>query len=668
MYGKMIALLLSAVVSLQVYHYDILHKIFWALVGIFFRFIIKYYVRFEQYLEELGNLEMPIETPVIEELPELGLMDVWFWSWITPLGTYLANGYENRFGRTSTTATCVILITLVVLAFSFMVLAYKICRKMGGYVINTYVIKYARYTLLGIQHEAMVMGSGFVQARIPDCQVALHSVGMFGTTHVGYGLRYKNVLIVPNHVVSRYREMVLVNDTVKKLVDVSKKQDSAAVTDLAYIYVPKALWADLKVRSMTHTKAETKAMVSCCGLEGASTGGMMPTINRGVVYYSGSTKPGFSGAAYTIGNRVMGMHIGAATNVNAGIHSSIFMLEVDSMVFPESQGDDYQTEDVAMRLTDVGATGGWDYDGIYETFKTGSKFKDTSEYSTMPRWADMESLVGECKVTELAKQLAKLPKPQREALTQATKTAAEIDSLKNVGMQLVGQSPTGDHVHLVSSVPEAGPSGENIGTIVRRHEQQIRELEKFCRETCKYVNFTYKICRGLHDIMRSKHPEIPKWETQKQEKNPLEYPIKNPVEIGTVPEATIKMVTLVPESTADTPNPHKCAHCARSFHGMEALNQHILAKHGIPVEPEATHSSDLRKTVKTTAFLGQTRAPRQRKSKLLKAVSSSTENQNQSPSLAANQSEVTSSIQEMQKSLASLQAAMVGLSSAIMRN
>lgn len=114
---------------------------------------------------------------------------------------------------------------------------------------------------------------------------------------------------------------------------------SSITADTAYLDIPEKIWALLGIKKSLKRNCEIERSwsVSCCGIEGASTGPLTQSPVLGLMFYEGTTLEGMSGAAYYIGNTCYGMHLGSTTGVNCGVTAEVFFEEVPEMVvFEES--------------------------------------------------------------------------------------------------------------------------------------------------------------------------------------------------------------------------------------------------------------------------------------------------------------------------------------------
>lgn len=189
--------------------------------------------------------------------------------------------------------------------------------------------------LRGFSPEAMKDGSPFTNGRVPDYQVELCEAGLLTDKFVGYGIRYKNVLVTPKHVADKITNMIIVGKKSKELVNNSYLQ-SEVVADLVYIVLSPEIWSRLGVSEAKKSQLLHKTTANCSGKEGTSTGFIRKMPQVGMLAFSGSTVPGMSGAAYYTGTMVIGIHDGVSNSENVGISIHVIDAEVKEILCGES--------------------------------------------------------------------------------------------------------------------------------------------------------------------------------------------------------------------------------------------------------------------------------------------------------------------------------------------
>nr|UGO57478.1 MAG: hypothetical protein 2 [Riboviria sp.] len=204
-------------------------------------------------------------------------------------------------------------------------------KKLGG------VGRRSIMRMRGIQFEAMRPGSSFTRAEIPPCQVQILIPGLLADTHQGYGVRLGDYLVVPQHVLSHFSELIFVGKSRARLLLPVNYTRSRLCDDLAYVYMGPASFAQL---GATVARGMDKGFVSnyatVVGTSGASTGRVSKSTLRGRLIYEGSTTAGMSGAAYLVQGCLAGIHQGASGSHNLGISSEVFKAEMAYLTQKES--------------------------------------------------------------------------------------------------------------------------------------------------------------------------------------------------------------------------------------------------------------------------------------------------------------------------------------------
>nr|UGO57538.1 MAG: hypothetical protein 2 [Riboviria sp.] len=195
---------------------------------------------------------------------------------------------------------------------------------LSGFLI--YSLRRMSMKARGVQFEAMRPGSAFVEGTIPKCQVQIMIPGLLMDSHQGYGIRVGSWMVVPLHVIGSLKEMLLVGPRGKLLVS-TQFEESRLHPDVAYVYLEDRQWVTLGNASAS-TSPALNGYVRCTGMKGYSSGTIGKTRTNGVLKYAGSTISGMSGAAYIMGDKVLGMHTGAGGDFNLGVSTTLFVSEL----------------------------------------------------------------------------------------------------------------------------------------------------------------------------------------------------------------------------------------------------------------------------------------------------------------------------------------------------
>lgn len=186
---------------------------------------------------------------------------------------------------------------------------------------NTRSLRKLIYSFKGVYVcESVVPGSDFRDAEFPSCQIPVYRGGVFSNTFIGYSIRISNcILAMPQHVYMAAKPDIIIGD--EKQYDITNEAMVVAdsVSDLVYIKLSEQCFTGLGATVARFPKQGITGFVTVVGRQGASSGTMVKHTTNGLVLYQGSTLNGYSGAPYTIGRYVYGMHIGSAGKANLGI-------------------------------------------------------------------------------------------------------------------------------------------------------------------------------------------------------------------------------------------------------------------------------------------------------------------------------------------------------------
>lgn len=160
--------------------------------------------------------------------------------------------------------------------------------------------------------EGIVEGSRLMSGgRPPSCQVAVAFEDPARSGElvvVGAGLRMEDYLVTPSHC-CRYGFAVWLIGQNGKHVKVDS-EELVLCPDVSAFYVPAAQWSQLGVAMAKLgpvALGSTVSVVSSADRQ-HTVGSLQLGQSLGRVFYTGSTLPGFSGAAYMNGNVAVGIH------------------------------------------------------------------------------------------------------------------------------------------------------------------------------------------------------------------------------------------------------------------------------------------------------------------------------------------------------------------------
>nr|QED21501.1 hypothetical protein [Mycroft virus] len=280
----------------------------------------------------------------------------------------------------------------------------------------------------------------------PPCQVFVGGMvdGKFEVN--GAGVRMYDYLVTPQHVVAPYSPKVKIRGLNGNDVEVDLLSFEGLDTDICMIRLTPAQWSLLGTSkaSISHEIPAQGSYVSITGSESnlGTTGALRedPSV-FGRVMYTGTTKKGYSGAAYAAGKTLIGIHTnGGAVNggYSASYIASLIQYELRQHKV-ESSSDYLQT---AMRNgMKIVVDGSWGHiDDV--RVKVGGRYHIMDKDSLKKSFGDMWEL----RVNEISEKIkngyspesfvAKCPAP-----VSILESSGEATSLKSGASGLLEKSP-----------------------------------------------------------------------------------------------------------------------------------------------------------------------------------------------------------------------------------
>lgn len=378
---------------------------------------------------------------------------------------------------------------ILVIAIPTLLLAW-FCIKLIIRVVQYYALVF-RGIKPTVAFESIIPGSEFRPAEIPPCQVPIFALGYLSDSFVGFGIRVGEYLVVPTHVLDGARggRLVLKSRDFKKgaILDAAAIT-SKVVSDLSYLVVPDTTWVNLQIKSAA-LSSECGGIVSVVGLKGSSPVSSSGTLAKsqfvGILKYSGSTMPGFSGAAYTSLGRVVGLHTGSAMDHNLGVSSAVFLRELAAYVKREARrgvridAQDYNVGEAVAR--EVGSS-------AEHTKWTTADIESRIARAREGNWADMVELeeagidyeANRPEVTlskEATEALMKLPAGVVQELAEATQLKmAPKQAFSVPKMSASGQSPDEPTVVITGDVCDE--RYKQLSALVEKVSARLEVLEK----------------------------------------------------------------------------------------------------------------------------------------------------------------------------------------------
>ncbi|APG75721.1 hypothetical protein 1 [Hubei sobemo-like virus 20] len=518
-------------------------------------------------------------------------------------------------------------------------------------------VRRAIMRLRGVSLEAMREGSDFRAGDQPKFQVAILRPGLLSDSHYGYGIRVGDFLVTPEHVVAGMPEVILSANGNKVQVPTVPMLRSRAFSDLVYIRVSDVAWSRLAIRTavLSQKTMATNLFVSVYGQKGVSSGLLSKSQMVGLLVYHGSTVPGMSGAAYTVGNAVYGIHCGVVANENMGVASLLLAAELKRYMIGEAS-EDFAAQDIWKSQPKKT----WDSSDVFKVVERRFKYTDEEQGEMLARgatwgqvceWAD-ESIAG---------AMATKPKTVKPHVTIEDGTIA-------MKMHPQGGSESGEEMTILAQLPAgASPKASNtyqaeevIADLVRR----VLELER-------------RMDRVEHPMVEVPLPEAKrqfysctmcsgKFTDPVAHARLHEKPICPQCGISCTDEQAVRN-----HLRASHPQRIQCDRCGVTCRSSERLARH--RKTCIPMTDgsftkESADQVDSRKVVRTAgAFLGK-KASRARRSASSTRSSSSSDKSPPCPSRQDYLKLILESQRSTQLALENLLSSMTGPSSGILQS
>lgn len=453
--------------------------------------------------------------------------------------------------------------------------------------------------------EAHMDGSSFERADIPAYQVEIYGLGALTNVFLGYGIRYADHLVTPTHVLGTRKELVLGNRGKKAIVDISPIQ-STVVQDLSYVHIDQVVWTNLGVKASKCSKSvgTERVIVHCTGRSGRSVGSLAPTDYLGILKYSGSTEPGYSGASYhhpTVG--CYGIHagtVGGCTNV--GYSMLVISAEIDMQLSGETAYED--DDDNVSNMT-----------SSYFEFKGKPKRgKSRGKGWTM---GDVKAATANSKFVTLDENVRNWDGYARQKKEEdpewfdwAEETA---EKPKKTRLIFEGQSPTGKPVEIKTR------PAPTLGDAVRKLQQQVEKLDKSNEEV-------HTILRDMHIRLKKLEDRVFPQEGAKPKSILKKTPVINP-ESAVCDECGLNVKNIKNHiKMVHKQKTHKCEICGKLFRTATGLSHHVL-DHPQVIKLESALPGDFQEVVKTKPFLSKSPS----RGKNMKSSKNSSKSQESSP-------------------------------------
>nr|UGO57558.1 MAG: hypothetical protein 2 [Riboviria sp.] len=365
----------------------------------------------------------------------------------------------------------------------------------------------------GIRFESVREGSLFRKADIPPSQVSVMTPGVLMDTHLGFGIRFGDYLVLPRHVVTSMGELmptVLLKGPKGKVYTELSAVRSRVIDDLVYAYVDANTWSLLGVARAKLSPKTLSCHAVCTGLPGQSTGRITKTQMRWIISYLGSTLPGMSGAAYMDGNTVVGIHQGASGLYNVGVSSELICAEMKKICVRESMEEDVREQ--RPQFFSKGETRVWDgikaMEHLDNVYKSDWHNHDEIDYNQQLDFGESSPTAGPSK----SRVSFEIP----EGSINIRPHGVETENLAYL---------PAEHADYVGKL-----RGERLLERVQKLEQQVAELVSIpakplgpLRFKCDRCDTTCRTEKRLHNHVESAHYERKNAEVQPESAHAADF-------------------------------------------------------------------------------------------------------------------------------------------------
>lgn len=447
--------------------------------------------------------------------------------------------------------------------------------------------------------EALLVNSSLSSAvSMPGSQVRL-MLNTADRRHVGFGIRVSpNIMVVPTHVWNKFvgLSVVFSGHTSVGVISYTPGVTSRLHADLTYVSLDPELFVKLGVKVATlEREVISRAVASVVGHNGVKFSGSNGLVtwmkSYGMVEYTGSTLPGYSGAAYIANGIVLGMHSGAQGVVNCGIAAGIISYELPKMILLEDTPFNTQqlmTSRVAEKTDSYKdlVDDAYDSEDEEDDIRRYNRSKKREQQQISPEAASLVSRLTNLSQVELAKVMENFKtlsynghSDNGEVTVVAPKTTTLFDTVKNIIQDL-----TKIHSRL-----------DYIETELEKDYKWMTSKDEFIDN--KLTSIFGRLSTVEKDLERVRVED-------------LEKGVRNPSSQGKVPEQSgqasalqepivQKNIEKKVDSVVIPPNALKtvkCTVCNRWFRTTVFQQQHVNTVH---LKLESAFGEDTKRVVKT---------------------------------------------------------------------
>lgn len=520
------------------------------------------------------------------------------------------------------------------------------------------------YAVRGFKYESLQLGSEFVKGEIPSFQATVEKPGLLTKTFVGYAVRVDMALCIPTHVLSQCGGTPLIGGT--RIV--TNWAQSLKLADVSYAILPESVFSELKMRKPSIGKIEKSVLGTCAGRSGVSTGMLRRISTIGMVSYSGSTLPGYSGAAYASQNTLYGMHTGeSGAMLNCGVSAMFLSVEIKGRwaigegkkVMPVSwfsAGEEEAPVQEKRKDRVIGQRGVWTDKQLFDYIGAAVAVAERGDAWFTEVEEEFGDYTKESADDGVDEVYSELNQKQKKALFK--KLVAEQGYLS-----YVGQSDDG-----VETIVTTDTAMEAIEAEVVKCQEAIIRISrrvKFLEDRAKleYDHLNLKYGNSVHPVAQQVSREEPVSVERKQEPVRAETPVTEEVKVE-------KPVTEEAQVKTEKTDRLACDFCAKSFKTEIGRIAHKNAVHAFDVKPESALPGDFQTTSKM-AFLDKRRSNRPwnaARPKREKKVSASEKEDHQFSRLSESQLKMADILMKQQASLDVLVKKLCGQSSGSEQN
>lgn len=167
----------------------------------------------------------------------------------------------------------------------------------------------------GLKPESYKDDSPYFESAAPDCQFSVWQDGSVAgkRTLIGHGFRMEDYLVLPTHVLTSDSDAIIVVLRKHKAVNVVPLKTfkwKHVCADCSVAKIPNGIELQLKKASVGPYWGRPMVNISTNFPGSNSSIGQLLPSSFGVLEYTGSTRPGFSGAVYMLESKAVGMHLG----------------------------------------------------------------------------------------------------------------------------------------------------------------------------------------------------------------------------------------------------------------------------------------------------------------------------------------------------------------------